>query len=121
MKHLSSLLISAACVMAALHAAPSLAQSASAVASSGSSAGVSASAATATQLVAGEIRKIDPDTGKITIKHGEIKNLDMPAMTMVFQTKDKVMLAKLKANDKIKFKASNENGKMTASEIEPDK
>ena len=110
MKHLSPLLISAACVMAALHAAPGMAQSASASAS-----------AAGDQLVFGEIRKFDPDTGKITIKHGEIKNLDMPAMTMVFHSKDKAMLAKLKANDKIKFKASNENGKMTASEIEPDK
>lgn len=72
-------------------------------------------------LTSGEIRKIDKDTGKITIKHAEIKSLDMPAMTMVFQVKDKTMLDKVKINDKIQFKASSENGKITVTEMQMDK
>lgn len=65
----------------------------------------------------GEIRKVDKDTGKLTIKHGEIKNLDMPPMTMVFPVKDKSMVDKVKAGDKIKFRVINENGKMVVTEI----
>jgi Cu(I)/Ag(I) efflux system periplasmic protein CusF len=66
-----------------------------------------------------EVRKIDLDAGKITLKHGEIKSLDMPGMTMVFVVKDKAMLDKLKAGDKVKFKAVNDGGKFTVTQIEP--
>ena len=67
----------------------------------------------------GEVRKVDPSTKKITIKHGELKNLDMPAMTMVFQVADPAMLGKVKAGDKIKFRADKVNGAITVMEIEP--
>jgi len=67
----------------------------------------------------GEVRKIDKEAGNLTLKHGEIKNLDMPGMTMVFVVKDKAMLDTLKAGDKIKFKAINESGKFTVTEIVP--
>ncbi len=60
----------------------------------------------------GEIRKIDKETGKLTIKHGEIKNLDMPPMTMVFTAKEKTLLDKVQAGDKVKFAAVHEGGKM---------
>jgi Cu/Ag efflux protein CusF len=53
----------------------------------------------------GEIRKVDKDAKKITIKHGPLTNLDMPAMTMVFQVKDPQMLDRVKAGDKVKFQA----------------
>jgi Cu/Ag efflux protein CusF len=66
----------------------------------------------------GEVRKIDKDTKKITIKHGELKNLDMPAMTMVFQVKDPALLDKAKVGDKIKFKAEKVTGGFAATEIE---
>ncbi len=62
-----------------------------------------AAAASAADMTEGEIRKVDKDTKKLTIKHGEIKSLDMPAMTMVFQVKDAAMLDKVKAGDKIRF------------------
>jgi Cu(I)/Ag(I) efflux system protein CusF len=75
----------------------------------------------ATEMTQGEIQKVDKDTGRLTIKHGEIKNLGMPPMTMVFGTKDKSMADKVKTGDKIRFKAVNENGKMTVTEITPDK
>ena len=51
----------------------------------------------------GEVRKIDKETKKITLKHGEIKSLDMPPMTMVFQVKDPAMLDTVKPGDKVKF------------------
>ena len=66
----------------------------------------------------GEIRKVDPAAKKITIKHGEIKNLDMPPMTMVFQVKDPTMLDKVKAGDKVKFRADKINGAFTVVEME---
>ena len=66
----------------------------------------------------GEIRKIDPAAKKITIKHGELKNLDMPAMTMVFQVKDPAMLDKVMVGDKVKFRADKVNGAFTVVEIE---
>ena len=73
------------------------------------------------EMTQGEIQKIDKDTGRLTIKHGEIKSLGMPGMTMVFATKDKSMADKVKTGDKIRFKAVNENGKFIVTEIAPDK
>ncbi len=78
-----------------------------------------AAGATATDLTDAEVRKVDMEGGKITLKHAEIKNLDMPGMTMVFVVKDKAMLDKLKAGDKVKFKAINDAGKFTVTEIAP--
>ena len=66
----------------------------------------------------GEVRKIDKDAKKITLKHGEIKNLDMPAMTMVFQVKDVALLDKVKVGDKVKFKAEKAVAGYAVSEIE---
>ena len=51
----------------------------------------------------GEIRKVSKETGKLTIKHGEIKSLDMPPMTMVFTAKDPAMLDKVAVGDKVRF------------------
>jgi Cu(I)/Ag(I) efflux system periplasmic protein CusF len=66
----------------------------------------------------GEVRKIDKAQSKITLKHGTIKNLDMPGMTMVFTVKDKAMLDKLAPGDKVKFKAIDDAGKYTVTEIQ---
>jgi Cu(I)/Ag(I) efflux system protein CusF len=65
----------------------------------------------------GEIKKVDRDTGKLTIKHGELKNLHMPAMTMVFDATDKASLAQLKPGDKITFVAGNADGQLTADNV----
>ena len=67
----------------------------------------------------GEVRKVDRDNQKVTLKHGEIKNLDMPAMTMVFTVKDPAMLDQVKVGDKVQFHAENEAGKLTVTEIRP--
>lgn len=65
-----------------------------------------------------EVRKVDKDAGKITLKHGEIKNLDMPPMSMVFQVKDKALLDKVKAGDKVSFTADKIDGKYTVLTLE---
>lgn len=75
--------------------------------------------AAAGDMTDAEVRKIDMEGSKITLKHADIKNLDMPGMTMVFVVKDKAMLDKLKAGDKVKFKAINDAGKFTVTEIQP--
>jgi len=66
----------------------------------------------------GEVRKVDKSAGKITLKHGEIKNLDMPPMTMVFVVADKALLEQVKAGDKVQFRAANQDGRMTVTEIQ---
>ena len=66
----------------------------------------------------GEVRKVDLDNKKITIKHGEIKNLDMPGMTMVFQVKDEALLGKVKAGDKVKFTAEKTGGAIVVTDIQ---
>ena len=65
-----------------------------------------------------EVRKVDKEAKKITLKHGEIKNLDMPAMTMVFQVKDAALLDKAKAGDRIKFSAEKIAGGYAVTAIE---
>ena len=57
-----------------------------------------------------EVRKIDKDAKKITLKHGPIKNLDMPGMTMVFQVRDLTVIDKLAVGDKIMFTAEQLQG-----------
>ena len=66
----------------------------------------------------GEIRKVDKETKKLTIKHGPLANLDMPAMTMVFRVKDPAMLDQVKQGDKVKFVAEKEGGAYVVTQIE---
>jgi Cu(I)/Ag(I) efflux system periplasmic protein CusF len=76
-------------------------------------------AAQSTSLTDGEIKKVDLDNGKVTIKHGDIQHLDMPGMTMVFTAKDKNLLSNLKLGDKVKFMVVQEGGKMIVTDIQP--
>ncbi len=64
-----------------------------------------------------EVRKVDMDAGTVTIKHGPIVNMDMPAMTMAYRVKDKAMLDGLKPGDKIQFEAGNVGGAFTLTSI----
>ena len=80
-------------------------------------AGASARAST-TSMADGEVRKIDKEQGKVTLKHGPIANLDMPGMTMVFKVADRKLLDAVKAGDKVKFNAENLNGALTVTAIE---
>lgn len=75
----------------------------------------------AQQLSNGEIRKVDKDAQKITIKHGPLKNLDMPPMTMVFRVKDAAMLDAVKRGDKVKFNVEDVGGQYVVTMIEPAK
>ncbi len=75
--------------------------------------------AASADMAEGEIRKVDMEAKKITIKHGEIKSLDMPGMTMVFQVKDPAMLDKVKAGDKVRFKAEKAGGAIVVTDIQP--
>ena len=72
-------------------------------------------------MAQGEIRKVDMDSKKITIKHGEIKNLDMPGMTMVFQVKEDTLLGKAKVGDKVRFSAEKIGGAFVVTDIQPAK
>lgn len=76
------------------------------------------SADAAAQMTDGEVRKVDKDAKKITIKHGDLKNLGMPPMTMVFQVKDPAMLDQVKAGDKISFIADKVGGQLTVTSLE---
>ena len=75
-----------------------------------------AQAATA-ELVDGEVKKIDKEAGKMTLRHGELKHLNMPAMSMVFRVKDAAMLDQVKAGDKVRFAADRVNGAVTIVEL----
>lgn len=69
----------------------------------------------------GQITKIDEAQGKITLKHGPIKNLEMEGMTMVFAISDPVMLKTVKVGDKVKFEADRVNGRLTVTKIQKSK
>lgn len=85
--------------------------------------GTPASAAPAasqpSKLAEGEIRKIDLNTGKVTLKHGYIPRVDMPPMTMVFRISDSKMLNGLKVGDKVLFNVVDDKGQLTVTEITP--
>jgi Cu/Ag efflux protein CusF len=73
----------------------------------------------ASELTDGEIRKVDKDNRKLTIKHGPLKSLDMPSMTMVFAVSDESVLDKFQAGDKVRFDAGKLDGKIVVTRIEP--
>jgi Cu/Ag efflux protein CusF len=64
------------------------------------------------------VKKVDKAQGKLTLQHGPLENLDMPAMTMVFRVKDAAWLGRLKAGDNIRFMAEKLNGAYTVTRIE---
>jgi Cu(I)/Ag(I) efflux system protein CusF len=76
-------------------------------------------AAAQSALFDGEVRKVDVDAKKITIRHGPLPELDMPSpMTMVYQVKDPAMVDKVKAGDKVKFAAEKVRGTFVLTRIE---
>lgn len=107
-------------VVAALSASPAWSQ-ASAAHDHGHGQVKTADAAAAGPVADGEVRKVDKANGKVTIKHGEIKALNMPPMTMVYPVTDAAMLDNLKAGDKVKFTAISDGGKLTVTGIKPAK
>jgi Cu/Ag efflux protein CusF len=77
------------------------------------------SAATAAPQSEGEVRRVDLEQGKVTLRHGPLANLDMPAMTMVFTASDRGMLTGLKQGDKVRFTADKKDGTYIVTAIEP--
>lgn len=71
-----------------------------------------------TPMADGEVRRVDAANNKITLKHGEIKNLNMSPMTMVFEAKDPKMLQAVKPGDKVRFRAEQVGGVLTVTSIE---
>jgi Cu/Ag efflux protein CusF len=69
-------------------------------------------------MVDGQVTRIDQAAGKITLRHGPIKNLDMDAMTMVFRVQDPAMLKGVKVGDQIKFEADRVNGQITVTKMQ---
>ena len=69
-------------------------------------------------MVSGTVEKVDAATGKITIDHGPIPNLDMDSMTMVFRAQDSAMLKAVKPRDKIRFTADRVNGQIPVLKIQ---
>ena len=69
--------------------------------------------------VEGEVRKVDLDAKKITLKHGDIPNLEMTGMTMVFRVSDPALLSKVKPGDKVQFTADTVDGALTVLSIAP--
>lgn len=69
-------------------------------------------------LTPGEVRKVDREQGKVTLRHGEIRDLGMPPMTMVFRVADPRLLEQLKPGDQVRFRAENRNGAYTVIALE---
>jgi len=84
-------------------------------------AGVQSQASVADEWTDAEIRKIDKETGKVTLKHGEIRNLGMPPMAMTFEAANAKVLGGFKVGDKVRFRANFVNGKYMLRDIEPAK
>jgi Cu(I)/Ag(I) efflux system periplasmic protein CusF len=75
--------------------------------------------AVATPQSEGEVRKVDKEQGKVTLRHGPLQNLDMPAMTMVFKVADPKLLDAVKEGDKVTFTAEKVNGAIVVTAIQP--
>jgi Cu/Ag efflux protein CusF len=71
------------------------------------------------EMARGQVTKIDKAAKKVTIRHGEIKNLNMPPMRMVFQVRDPALLEKIKPDQDVKFKVIEEKGAYIVTAIEP--
>jgi Cu(I)/Ag(I) efflux system periplasmic protein CusF len=71
------------------------------------------------QTVEGEVRKVDKAQRKVTLKHAEIKNLDMPSMTMTFRVKDAAMLEGLNEGTKVRFSAEKVDGQYVVTAMKP--
>lgn len=78
---------------------------------------LAASTALATEYTKGMVKKVDAKAKKVTIIHEELKNLDMPAMTMVFYPGDEAMLGRMTEGQEIEFRADRVNGKLTVVEL----
>ena len=118
-KHLFTIPLAASLLV--LGTEPALAQAPAAAATdshSGHHPATAASPAPQAELSEGEITRWDPRTLRLTLKHGEIKNLEMPPMTMVFRVADASVVGDLKPGDKVRFRAEQISGAYHVQRIE---
>lgn len=80
--------------------------------------GIAQGGAAEKQMIDGQVKKVDKATGKITLSHGPLTNLNMPAMTMVFKVSNAAWLEQLKSGDKIRYMADTVNGALTLVHFE---
>lgn len=80
--------------------------------------GLTLSVSALAQSVDGEVKKVDADVGKITLKHGPIKNLDLPAMQMAFRVANPAWLKTTQVGDKVTFSADKVGGQFTITALE---
>lgn len=78
-----------------------------------------ASAQAASPMTAGEVVKVDRAQGRVTLKHAEIRSMEIPAMTMTYRVKDKAQLESLKPGDKVQFSIDRIDSQYTVVAIEP--
>ena len=77
-----------------------------------------ATAADSQQLSEGEVTRWDTRSQKVTLRHGELKNLNMPPMTMVFTLQDTSQASQIKVGDKVRFRAEQVNGAFVATQLQ---
>ena len=77
-----------------------------------------AAQAASTDFAEGEVRKVDKAAGKVIIKHGEIRSVNMGPMTMMFDVKSPALLDKIAAGDKVKFRVEEIKGDYVVTDIE---
>ena len=124
---ISTLLLGTTAVFAASHAGAPMAkdtvkkEAVAPTATPSTTSTTTPTSSTTADMSDGEVRKVDKENKKITLKHGVIKNLDMPGMTMVFGVKDAAMLDKVKAGEKVKFKAEQTGTAIVVTDIQPAK
>jgi Cu/Ag efflux protein CusF len=82
-------------------------------------AGAKLAQAAPAKLAEGEVRRVDREAKKITIKHGPIASIDMPPMTMVFQVRDPAWLERVKVGDHVRFRAEKTDGAYLVTAIQP--
>ncbi|MDM0002015.1 copper-binding protein [Variovorax sp. J22P240] len=70
------------------------------------------------ELSNGEVRKVDKENARITLKHGPLNNLEMPGMTMVFKVSDNALLDTVQTGDKVRFRAEMVDGKIVVTKLE---
>ncbi|MFP3552571.1 copper-binding protein [Paraburkholderia sp. SIMBA_049] len=76
------------------------------------------SASTKSALTDAEVKKVDPETGMVTLKHGALENVGMPPMTMAFKAKDPAMVKQVHEGDKVKVRVESVNGMLTIVKME---
>ena len=82
------------------------------------SAPTKAAAQAADEWAQAEVRRIDADTARLSLRHGPIKSLDMPPMTMMFNVASPQLLEGLKVGDRVRFKVISASGKYTITALE---